>query len=854
MTRTDGPDARANATARGASPAIGTWASLDTSGSQATEHVEEMVAAWRHGEHRPAEYFLARHPELGPEAAIRLIYEEVALRQEAGLEVDPAEIAGRFPQWGEELAILLDCQRVITSGPTCASFPQVGDVLAGFRLLAELGRGAAGRVFLAAQPSLADRPVVLKVAPRGRGEHLSLARLQHMNIVPLYSEHLLQARNLQILCMPFLGGGTLSQVLELLKDQPPAQRSGRQIINALDDIQARQPVERPPDGPFRRFIVRSSYIEAICSIGACLADGLQYAHEHDLVHMDIKPSNVLLAGDCQPMLLDFHLARGPITPDGPAPTWMGGTLEFMSPEQRQALDAVRDGNPARITVDGRADIYSLGMLLYVALGGPVPASCDEVLPPLHHCNARVSVGLSDIIRRCLNHKPRDRYPEAADLAGDLRRHLAGLSLRGVPNRSWLERARKWRRRHPRALLRGVMLLILAVSFGAGAAALSLAYRHRTIDVRAAQALGRAYLDHYQYAEAAQAFRYGLALVDRLPGATQQRHSLQTDLERACSEGNRAELHRVAELIRFRYGVAAPPADDAQAIIRLGHAIWQARGSLVPPPGGQPESDLARQVRTDLLDLVLVWADVRVHYAATSGQDQARKDALRILDEAEAMLGPSPSLSRERRAHASALGQAPCGASSEAAFPTRSAWEHYDLGRSHLHSGNVELAAEQFQAGLDIKPQDFWMNFYQGLCAYRLKHHDQAVNAFRVCIALAPETAECYYNRARAYQALGEHDRSLADYDRALKLDGRLTDAALNRGIILYERARYADAIVSLELARTTASNPVALGAIHYNLALVELARGEHQAALSHIQCALSCGNQGARELARRARQ
>ncbi len=58
-----------------------------------------MVAAWRRGERPPAEEILARHPELGDDAAIRLIYEEVCLRQEAGHQVDPAEIARRFPQW-----------------------------------------------------------------------------------------------------------------------------------------------------------------------------------------------------------------------------------------------------------------------------------------------------------------------------------------------------------------------------------------------------------------------------------------------------------------------------------------------------------------------------------------------------------------------------------------------------------------------------------------------------------------------------------------------------------------------------------------------------------------------------------
>ncbi len=198
------------------------------------------------------------------------------------------------------------------SSPVPSVFPEVGEELAGFHLLAELGRGASGRVFLASQPSLADRAVALKVTARGRQEHLSLARLQHMNIVPIYSEHLLVDRDLQILCMPFLGGATLGQVLELLNDWPPEQRTGMQLIEALDRIQSRLPVRLAVQGPLRNYLTRASYVAAICSIGALLADGLQYAHDRNLIHMDIKPSNVLLAADGQPMLLDFHLARGPI--------------------------------------------------------------------------------------------------------------------------------------------------------------------------------------------------------------------------------------------------------------------------------------------------------------------------------------------------------------------------------------------------------------------------------------------------------------------------------------------------------------------------------------------------------------
>jgi hypothetical protein len=111
------------------------------------------------------------------------------------------------------------------------ALPEVGTELLGFRLLAELGHGAFGKVYLAQQGDLASRAVVLKVSPRIDDEARTLAQLQHTNIVPIYSAH--RAGPLQAVCMPYFGATTLASVLRELGGRKTLPESGKELVSTI---------------------------------------------------------------------------------------------------------------------------------------------------------------------------------------------------------------------------------------------------------------------------------------------------------------------------------------------------------------------------------------------------------------------------------------------------------------------------------------------------------------------------------------------------------------------------------------------------------------------------------------------
>jgi serine/threonine protein kinase/tetratricopeptide (TPR) repeat protein len=799
--------------------------SRDAASALAAELVTEMTRRWRQGERPIAEEFLARHADLWhhPEAAADLIYEELCLRQEFGTPVALDEILARFPQWRLQLEVLFDCQRLLTAriAPAARQFPAAGETLGDFLLLAEIGRGAQGPVFLASQLSLGDRPVVLKLTPCDADEHLSLARLQHTNIVPLYSVQDHPARGLRALCMPYFGGATMAQLLDALRSQPFARRTGQSLLDALDRLQATAPpvasARRVPANPARAkpwVSHANSYARAIAWIGACLTDALQYAHERGVVHLDLKPSNVLVAADGQPMVLDFHLAREPIRPDAGWPQWFGGTTGYMSPEQEAAVRAAQQGRPVPAAVDGRSDIYSLGVILYEALGGILPPvgpakgagsrrsrSARGTYFSLRN-NPQVSPGLADIVAKSLADDPDDRYPHMAALAADLRRHLADLPLAGVRNRSLTERWLKWRRRRPHGV--ALVGMMLAVVTAAGAVALGFMSHARARIEQAQIALNDAQVQmaagHWD--DAVQTLRRGLEVARGLPLQSQLADELDRRLrlaEHGRDAASRAaaarELHRLADRVRFLYGADTYPPESLRDLADSCGAVWASRAAILDrlsahsgaglgeAGGASPEvragpgsiSPATEDVnlREDLLDLAIFRADVIARTAPPDQHTATRGQVVALLNEAEAQFGPSPVLDAERRLHG--VHQPPALAGGPNTHPDEdaTAWPHYALARALLRSGDLDRAAAEADRAVQLEPHDLWPNFYQGLCAYRRGHHLDAVAAFSICIGAAPDAAGGYYNRALAFSALGQSDQARPDFDQAQRLDPTL---------------------------------------------------------------------------------
>ena len=204
------------------------------------ELVKLDLDSWlQRGTPRPVEEYLGAFPELadGGGPPCDLLYEDFHLRRQAGRDPNPVDYYRRFPGRAAELARLLGgtCPARSTSvfAARAPAAVEPGGRLDDFDLLALLGQGQFARVFLARQRSM-QRLVALKVSACRAAEAETLAQLDHPHIVRVYDQRVLEDREIQLVYMPYLPGGTLGEVLAHIRKVPAAERAGRTLLEAVD--------------------------------------------------------------------------------------------------------------------------------------------------------------------------------------------------------------------------------------------------------------------------------------------------------------------------------------------------------------------------------------------------------------------------------------------------------------------------------------------------------------------------------------------------------------------------------------------------------------------------------------------
>lgn len=371
---------------------------------------------------RIADYCL-EFPELlaGP-IPPELIYEEYRVRKLSGDDVRADDYVAEFPAESERFVWLLEHDpRSSDSGPSAlpdSGELQVGERLDDFDLVAELGHGAFARVFLARQTAM-QRWVALKLSRNVGAEPQTLAQLDHPYIVRVYDQRVLEDRRLRALFMEYVPGGTLLDVVRLVRATAPERRSGQLLLDAIDRELARKGVTGPGESSVRAELAELTWPETVAWIGLRLAEALEYAREQGVLHRDVKPANVLLTAEGIPKLADFNVSSGDTVAVPGSVGAVAGSVAYMSPEQLAASSGSAGGD-ARI--DTRSDIYSLGVLLWELLTGERPFP-DDATPAA--ALVRRGAGVDDATA--------SRLP--AECPATLRRVLL-TALEPQPDRRW----------------------------------------------------------------------------------------------------------------------------------------------------------------------------------------------------------------------------------------------------------------------------------------------------------------------------------------------------------------------------------------------------------------------------------
>ena len=428
-----------------------------------------------------------------------------------------------------------------------------------YRILRPLGFGGMGVVYLAEQDS-PKRAVALKLLRFDSASPRQLERFEQ------------EAQLLGRLSHPGIG--------RVYEAGWADTETGKRPFFAMEYVEGRALIDYANEHE----LDLAARLRLVCQV----AEAAHYAHERGIVHRDLKPSNVLLDDRGEPKVLDFGVAR-PLGSDSRS-TQTGqlvGTLAYMSPEQASG----------RGTVDRRADVYSLGVILYELATGRLPIQTEGV--PLHEAVRRVQEedpipagavrkelkgDLETMLGKALAKEPQRRYASAAELAEDLRLYLAHRPIR-ARRPTTLYVAWKMVRRHRLLAAAGLALLL---ALGAGQY-FALRFVQRGEALENSEAQKKFYFELGQKLAELDKIKDLEERADRFEAAEQPLEVLEDWREKAERLAGLLALRRaeLQSMLNYKGNVPVAPG-EAQLLLTTQTEIVNRLEKMIGPRGHLPE--------------------------------------------------------------------------------------------------------------------------------------------------------------------------------------------------------------------------------------------------------------------------
>ncbi len=715
--------------------------------------LDQQRDSWLEGNPAAVEELLRGSPfEDDPDALLDLVYNEIVVQEEMGLDPSLETYIARYPHLEADLRLhfevhkafqepaLLDTpdHRYDDSWPQADPYETTADPeLPDYQLVRVLGHGGMATVYLARHRRL-HRDVALKMFKAGRSvtarevfrirtEAEAMARLAHPNILHIYE--IGESLGAPYLALEYAAQGTLAQKLQ--KSPLPAHAAAELIET--------------------------------------LARALQVAHQRHIVHRDLKPANILFAHDGTPKIADFGLAK--VQQDSQVSyveaTRTGesmGTPRYMAPEQ--AAGHTEHVGPA-------TDIYALGNLLYECLTGRAPflsssvvetarMICnDDPLPP-RRLQPEIPRDLETICLRCLEKDPVRRYSSALALADDLRRYSRGEPILARPTPPW-ERGIKWCRRRPaHALLIALAMFgSLSLLFGVMFANHVESQRLETLRKQVAQRMqeGRQALDRDELEIAQSLFQEAWLKVQAEPELSDHEASVAGWLDHTRNALNRytwtqrvppREYDERRDAALLLSVLVMPDRQDNLAAAR--EAVRSAREFTLPfDPAWQLEREQLLLVETALISRESGPAAALAELKTTTEFSSHAYFSCRA--ELLEQLGRSD----EARAAQTKASE----------YPPRKVASRFRLGMEHLRRREFDVAVTDFQFVLDVEPEHFAARLFQAIGCLYLDRPGEARVALTACLAQRPRFAEIHFFLALALRDLGEWSAAKSEIELVL---------------------------------------------------------------------------------------